>query len=226
MTSVFQAVPSLSDFCVLSADDTFQAVHLTFSAASARCPVWLQMHVLRARAEVALCIFVVPFPSSQTWALECAIQADAVLLIAEDRMVSPSSSASVAPSPAATGAIPAPPAFHPLSVVPLTSRALKRHFLLVHEVAQERYLESQRWAPEQIEWDGVHHVHRGNMGDVRLLCHRLCGRRIGLVLGGHAEGVAAFAYLGVLRAFRARRVPIDILGGCFTGAAVGAIGVA
>lgn len=57
--------------------------------------------------------------------------------------------------------------------------------------------------------------------DFHRLARRLCGKSIGLVLGG--GGARGIAHLGVIRALEEAGIPIDIVGGTSIGAFVGAL---
>jgi NTE family protein len=66
----------------------------------------------------------------------------------------------------------------------------------------------------------VCHVRRGKNDDIDRLARLLRGKSIGLVLS--AGGARGFAHLGIVRALREARVPIDLIGGCSMGAIAGA----
>jgi NTE family protein len=66
----------------------------------------------------------------------------------------------------------------------------------------------------------VCHVRRGNTHDVARIARILTGKAVGLVLS--AGGARGFAHLGIVRALREARIPIDLIGGCSMGAIVGA----
>jgi NTE family protein len=66
----------------------------------------------------------------------------------------------------------------------------------------------------------VCHVRRGKNGDIDRLARLLRGKSIGLVLS--AGGARGFAHLGIVRALREAKVPIDLIGGCSMGAIAGA----
>lgn len=59
------------------------------------------------------------------------------------------------------------------------------------------------------------------MNDFARLARRLCGKSIGLVLGG--GGARGIAHIGVLRALQDRGIPIDMVGGTSIGAFVGGL---
>jgi lysophospholipid hydrolase len=60
-----------------------------------------------------------------------------------------------------------------------------------------------------------------NMSDFARLARRLCGKSIGLVLGG--GGARGIAHVGVIRSLLEREIPIDIVGGTSIGALVGGL---
>lgn len=58
-------------------------------------------------------------------------------------------------------------------------------------------------------------------GDFHRLARRLCGRSIGLVLGG--GGARGIAHIGIIRAMEEAGIPIDIIGGTSIGSFIGAL---
>ncbi|KAK4145914.1 lysophospholipase NTE1 [Dichotomopilus funicola] len=58
-------------------------------------------------------------------------------------------------------------------------------------------------------------------GDFHRLARRLCGKSVGLVLGG--GGARGLAQIGIIRAMQEAGIPIDIVGGTSIGAFVGAL---
>lgn len=58
-------------------------------------------------------------------------------------------------------------------------------------------------------------------GDFHRLARRLCGKSVGLVLGG--GGARGLAHIGVIRALEEAGLPIDIIGGTSIGAFIGAV---
>lgn len=58
-------------------------------------------------------------------------------------------------------------------------------------------------------------------GDFHRLSRRLCGKSVGLVLGG--GGARGLAHVGVIRALEEAGLPIDIIGGTSIGAFIGAV---
>ena len=58
-------------------------------------------------------------------------------------------------------------------------------------------------------------------GDFHRLARRLCGKSVGLVLGG--GGARGLAHVGIMRALEEAGLPIDIVGGTSIGAFIGAV---
>lgn len=63
--------------------------------------------------------------------------------------------------------------------------------------------------------------HPPAMSDFARLARRLCGKSIGVVLGG--GGARGIAHIGVLRALSEQGVPIDMVGGTSIGSFVGGL---
>lgn len=59
------------------------------------------------------------------------------------------------------------------------------------------------------------------MSDFARLARRLCGKSIGVVLGG--GGARGISHIGVLRALSEQGIPIDMVGGTSIGAFVGGL---
>lgn len=60
-----------------------------------------------------------------------------------------------------------------------------------------------------------------HMNDFARIARRLCGKQIGLVLGG--GGARGISHIGMLQALEEFGVPIDAIGGCSIGAFVGGL---
>lgn len=58
-------------------------------------------------------------------------------------------------------------------------------------------------------------------GDFHRLARRLCGKSVGLVLGG--GGARGISHIGIIRALEEAGIPIDIVGGTSIGAFIGAL---
>jgi lysophospholipid hydrolase len=61
----------------------------------------------------------------------------------------------------------------------------------------------------------------GNRGDFARLARRLCGKSIGLVLGG--GGARGISHIGIIRAMEEAGIPIDIIGGTSIGSFIGGL---
>jgi NTE family protein len=91
--------------------------------------------------------------------------------------------------------------------------------VLLHDGRRDAAAAAQE-ARRQLPLDLVCHVRGGNGDDVGRIARVLAGTSVGLVLS--AGGARGFAHLGIVRALREARVPIDLIGGCSMGAIVGA----
>nr|ODN85379.1 lysophospholipase NTE1 [Cryptococcus depauperatus CBS 7841] len=60
-----------------------------------------------------------------------------------------------------------------------------------------------------------------HMNDFARIARRLCGKQVGLVLGG--GGARGISHIGMLQALEEFRVPIDAIGGCSIGSFVGGL---
>ena len=60
-----------------------------------------------------------------------------------------------------------------------------------------------------------------HMNDFARIARRLCGKQIGLVLGG--GGARGLSHIGMLQALEEFGIPIDAIGGCSIGAFVGGL---
>jgi NTE family protein len=74
-----------------------------------------------------------------------------------------------------------------------------------------------RWLADQ---PGVPHHHIAAPSDISRLARMLTGRGVGLVLSG--GGARGFAHIGIVKALREARIPIDLVGGTSMGGILGA----
>src|SRR6266436_701032 len=135
-------------------------------------------------------------PSASGWTRQCCRQADVILLAAP---------AVAAPKPWPVGIAEA-----------ALARGARVELALLHDDrieagAATRWLES---SPV-----GLHH-HVVDAADLGRLARLLTRRGVGLVLSG--GGARGFAHLGVIRALREARVPIDFVGGSSIGSIIAA----
>lgn len=68
--------------------------------------------------------------------------------------------------------------------------------------------------------DGYHHINLNEEKDFARLIRCMTGKAFGVVLNG--GGMRGFAHIGVLKALEELKIPIDHIGGCSIGAAIGA----
>lgn len=67
----------------------------------------------------------------------------------------------------------------------------------------------------------THYQRPASMNDFARLARRLCGKSIGIVLGG--GGARGISHIGVLRAISEKGIPIDMIGGTSIGSFVGGL---
>jgi lysophospholipid hydrolase len=101
---------------------------------------------------------------------------------------------------------------------PLTSRKLAQN---IRQGVQVITTEFQRFTGRKVRQKPAYSTVAPHKGDFHRLARRLCGKSIGLVLGG--GGARGCAHVGVLRAMEEAGIPIDIVGGTSIGAFVGAL---
>jgi len=136
-------------------------------------------------------------PSASGWTRQCCRQADVLLLAAPA-----AARAQAWPSGVAEAAL---------------ARGARVELALLHDAhiepgAATRWLKA---APH-----GAHHHHIIDAADLGRLARLLTRRGVGLVLSG--GGARGFAHLGVIRALREARVPIDFVGGSSIGSIIAA----
>jgi len=134
-------------------------------------------------------------PSASGWTRQCCRQADVILLTAP------------------AGAAPKP---WPGSIAEAASRGARVELALLHDERIETGA-ATRWL--QNSPAALHH-HVVDAADLGRLARLLTRRGVGLVLSG--GGARGFAHLGVIRALREARVPIDFVGGSSIGSIIAA----
>jgi NTE family protein len=135
-------------------------------------------------------------PTASGWTRQCCRQADVILLVA----------------PAA-----ADPQPWPIGIAEAAlARGARVELALLHEGRIETGA-ATRWL--QVSPVALHH-HLLDSADLGRLARLLTRRGVGLVLSG--GGARGFAHLGVIRALREARVPIDFVGGSSIGSIIAA----
>ena len=105
----------------------------------------------------------------------------------------------------------------PEPVHPLTKRfgnALKQR-------VQVLQAEIHKYTSRRVRQTPLYSAETPFKGDFHRLARRLCGKSVGLVLGG--GGARGLAQVGVIRALEEAGIPIDIVGGTSIGAFIGAV---
>ncbi len=133
-------------------------------------------------------------PSDSSWTRQCCRQADVILLAARAR-------AGCRPWPASV-------------LEAASNRGARMQLALLHEGAFAAGA-ATRWL-ESFPVASHHHLIDGT--DIGRVARLLTHRGVGLVLSG--GGARGFAHLGVVKALREARVPIDFVGGVSIGAVI------
>lgn len=81
--------------------------------------------------------------------------------------------------------------------------------------------EIQKYTSRRIRQTPLYSAETPFKGDFHRLARRLCGKSVGLVLGG--GGARGISQVGVIRALEEAGIPIDIVGGTSIGAFIGAL---
>ena len=136
-------------------------------------------------------------PTPGRWSRLCVRQADALLLLAR-------ADGTPGPWQALVGA-------RESSMAPQ-----RAELVLLHDGAITRGA-AARWLAVQPD---VPHHHITGQYDIARVARMLTGRGVGLVLSG--GGARGFAHIGIVKALREARVPIDLVGGTSMGAILGA----
>ncbi len=96
---------------------------------------------------------------------------------------------------------------------------VRQTLVLLHREPGFSFARTKQWlGPRQIKIH--HHVCLRNDQDMERLARFATNRAVGLVLGG--GGARGFAHIGVIRALKEAKIPIDIVGGTSMGAAISA----
>jgi len=98
---------------------------------------------------------------------------------------------------------------------------IRRFGTALKQRVQVLQAEIQRYTSRKIRQTPIYSADTPFKGDFHRLARRLCGKSIGLVLGG--GGARGIAHVGVIRAIEEAGIPIDIIGGTSIGAFIGAL---
>jgi lysophospholipid hydrolase len=97
----------------------------------------------------------------------------------------------------------------------------KRFGSVIKERVQILQAEIQKYTSRRIRQTPLYSSESPFKGDFHRLARRLCGKSIGLVLGG--GGARGISHVGVIKALEEAGIPIDIVGGTSIGAFIGAL---
>lgn len=98
---------------------------------------------------------------------------------------------------------------------------IKRFGNALKQRVQVLQAEIQKYTSRRVRQTPLYSAETPFKGDFHRLARRLCGRSVGLVLGG--GGARGIAHVGVIRALEEAGLPIDIVGGTSIGAFIGAL---
>ncbi|KAL6238242.1 lysophospholipase nte1 [Aspergillus navahoensis] len=97
----------------------------------------------------------------------------------------------------------------------------KRLGTVLKQRVQILQAEIQKYTSRRIRQTPVYSTQTPFKGDFHRLARRLCGRAVGLVLGG--GGARGIAHVGVIKALEEAGIPVDIVGGTSIGAFIGGL---
>ncbi|KKA22309.1 Lysophospholipase [Rasamsonia emersonii CBS 393.64] len=97
----------------------------------------------------------------------------------------------------------------------------KRFGTALKQRVQVIQAEIQKYTSRRIRQTPLYSSQTPFKGDFHRLARRLCGKSVGLVLGG--GGARGIAHVGVIKALEEAGIPIDIIGGTSIGAFIGAL---
>ncbi|KAK6580673.1 hypothetical protein PZA11_006909 [Diplocarpon coronariae] len=106
------------------------------------------------------------------------------------------------------------------SSVPVHPQARKFGLALKQRV-QVIQAEIQKYTSRRVRQTPLYSAETPFKGDFHRIARRLCGKSIGLVLGG--GGARGISQVGIIRALEEAGIPIDIIGGTSIGAFIGAL---
>ena len=91
----------------------------------------------------------------------------------------------------------------------------------IRQRVQVLQAEIQKYTSRRVRQTPIYSADTPFKGDFHRLARRLCGKSVGLVLGG--GGARGIAQIGIIRALEEAGIPIDIVGGTSIGAFIGAL---
>lgn len=97
----------------------------------------------------------------------------------------------------------------------------KRFGTVLKQRVQILQAEIQKYTSRRIRQTPLYSAETPFKGDFHRLARRLCGKSVGLVLGG--GGARGISQVGVIRALEEAGIPIDIIGGTSIGSFIGAL---
>ncbi|PYI00757.1 lysophospholipase NTE1 [Aspergillus sclerotiicarbonarius CBS 121057] len=97
----------------------------------------------------------------------------------------------------------------------------RRFGTVLKQRVQVLQAEIQKYTSRRIRQSPLYSAQTPFKGDFHRLARRLCGRSVGLVLGG--GGARGIAQVGVIKALEEAGIPIDIIGGTSIGSFIGAL---
>lgn len=98
---------------------------------------------------------------------------------------------------------------------------LRRFGTALKQRVQVLQAEIQKYTSRRVRQTPLYSAETPFKGDFHRLARRLCGRSVGLVLGG--GGARGIAHVGIIRALEEAGIPIDIIGGTSIGSFIGAL---
>jgi lysophospholipid hydrolase len=98
---------------------------------------------------------------------------------------------------------------------------IRRFGTALKQRVQVLQAEIQKYTSRRIRQTPLYSAETPFKGDFHRLARRLCGKSVGLVLGG--GGARGISQVGVIRALEEAGIPIDIVGGTSIGAFIGAL---
>ncbi|KAM5447746.1 phosphatidylcholine and lysophosphatidylcholine phospholipase [Microsporum audouinii] len=98
---------------------------------------------------------------------------------------------------------------------------IKKFGTVLKQRVQVIQAEIQKYTSRRIRQEPLYSATTPFKGDFHRLARRLCGKSVGLVLGG--GGARGIAHIGVITALEEAGIPIDIVGGTSIGAFIGAL---